>query len=238
MSFNFKEAVYSINKVSGFTLPMAERIWKTRYESADMAIEAIARHPRLQDLASYIANRWDEIEPITAAEALQEAMIEFRRTMFWAIGVTKLFTSLNPTLLDTVTLVKKNNRWDKNNKPYVQELTDIYELYKIDGATLLGQRNNRNAVDVFAVRCWCTSTEREYWIYVPQNAAYIYDHKTGEKPSALKAISWTFNVSTSDIDKIYRQGDIILVKSKEKPEYNYSRHLTAEMYTNHLISET
>lgn len=168
---------------------------------------------------------------------------------FDCIGVQELFKQLEPTLRDRQVIKKKRTKWNDKNDPYHYEFEDVYELYEIDGHKMFEtDRWGRRPNPVYAVRCWCTTTNREYWLYVNSEAA------TGSRWSmpdeedivydAIRAIAWTIRVDVAEeqIDKIYRQGDIIVVKLNDVPQVplpiGFMRHLSKETYLEKMYSET
>ena len=95
------------------------------------------------------------------------------------------------------------------------------------------------------MRCWCTTTNREYWLYVNQEAAtghrWLIESKA--EYDAIRAIAWTvrIDVPISNVEKIYRQGDIVVVKIKDKTRkdnFVTPYHLSKENYLNLMYSET
>lgn len=104
----------------------------------------------------------------------------------------------------------------------VKIIHDKYELYKIKGDKLFPEEKSewrRSNADIYAVRCWCTTTAREYWIYVPRNV--------GEMKDAIEAIAWTFQLNIGEPVALYRQGDIIIAEagpdSKEVRPYHLDK---------------
>jgi hypothetical protein len=96
---------------------------------------------------------------------------------------------------------------------------------------------------VYAVRCWCTTTNREYWLYVPVEAAsdakgwWSLDENT--KYDAIQAIAWTVRIDIENPERIYRQGDIIVVKRGEQSTIkSMDYHLSKEQYLSLMYSET
>lgn len=245
--FDYTTAKYNVNKVPGFDLDTAIRLWKTRFETLQECITAVAAHPALGELAADITDNWDKIVPITVQDALQQKHIERRRLYFWAVGIIKIFRELDPVLLDKQTIVKKNNRWDGDMQPYTENIEDTYELYQIDGNKLFNREttegipswNQREAVDVYAVRCWCTSTNREYWIYVNRTAALGSSWASNDdKPDAVRAIAWTIRLDISKPEKIYRQGDVIIAKASSDSKKVSGYHLSKEDYLRLMYSES
>jgi hypothetical protein len=64
------------------------------------------------------------------------------------------------------------------------------------------------------------------------------------KADAIRAIAWTvrINVPEENVEKIYRQGDIIVAKMKDKAKMTESTlrpyHLSKEQYLSLMYSET
>jgi hypothetical protein len=242
MNIDYSKQEYIVNGREGYSLTEALRLWKTKYETdfRDFARD-VTSHESLHDFRDFVEFAWHDISPVTVQEALQQTNAEDRRTYFDAIGVEKLFKELQPELKDKQTIKKKRTRWDDNNDPYEYEFEDVYELYEMPGEKLFqANRWGQSPDPVFAVRCWCTTTNREYWLYVPREAA------TGQRWSgdnanydAIRAIAWTIRIDVDMPERIYRQGDIIVVKKGEKTTDNQpARHLTKEQYLQLMYSET
>lgn len=236
---------YTVNGRDGFTLSEALRLWKTKYEDdfRDFEKEVIT-HPGLYDFRDFVKEMWDSIQVVTVEDALAIPNAEIRRTYFDSIGVNKLFTQLNPILRDKQVIKKKRARWNDKNTQYEHEFEDVYELYEIEGEKLFGKSDTRfsRPDPVFAVRCWCTTTNREYWLYVTAQAAtgrnWLYHERTGEVYDAIRAIAWTIRLDVTDPERIYRQGDIIVVKESAKSKSTEQYHLNKEQYLQLMYSET
>lgn len=243
----FETYTYTINNQDGFGLTEALRLWRTKYSDIKDFDKEVITHEGMYAFRDFVHEMWDDIIPVTVQEALANKNVEVRRTYFDCIGVQTLFKELEPTLRDKQVINKKRMRWDGNNDPYQYEFEDVYELYEIDGKKLFEtDRWGRVPTPVFAVRCWCTTTNREYWIYVNEEAATgdrsfgwrIPEEDDAIKYDAIRAIAWTVRIDVSNPERIYRQGDIIVAKlspdSKDKAAY----HLTKDEYLQLMYSET
>jgi len=248
MQINYADQTYVVNNRSGFDLTTALRLWKTKYadDYRDFQKEVIT-HKSLNDFDQFVQECWDKIKPVTVDEALKVANTEERRTYFDAIGIEKLFKSLDPKLLDKQVVKKNRQRWDDEFNEYTHEFEDVYELYQIEGTKLYDlDRWGNEPNPVYAVRCWCTTTNREYWLYVPREAALGDDwwhNSPKSKPDAVRAIAWTvrIDVPAEDVEKIYRQGDIIVVKTNTgftDAKTSTPYHLSKEQYLSLMYSET
>ena len=249
MQINYADQTYVVNNRSGFDLTTALRLWKTKYadDYRDFQKEVIT-HESLNDFDQFVQECWDKVEPVTVDEALKVANTEERRVYFDAIGIEKLFKGLKPKLLNKQTIKKSRTRWDDEYKEYTHEFEDVYELYEIAGKKMFDKdRWGNEPQPIYAVRCWCTTTNREYWIYVTKEAAlgdsWWHGNKK-EKPDAIRAIAWTVRIDVPEesVEKIYRQGDIIVAKMKSSAKLTDSTvrpyHLTKEQYLAFMYSET
>lgn len=253
--FNYGEIKYTVNGRNGFDLTTALRLWKTKYADDYRDFQkAVIIHDSLKDFDQFVKECWDTVVPFTVEDAFKVENAEERRIYFDAIGIEKLFKSLEPELLDRQVIKKKRARWDGDNKEYTNEFEDVYELYKIEAKKLFPDSSSIDSwrvsnSSIYAVRCWCTTTNREYWLYVTREAAlggnwWYSDETERSKPDAIRAIAWTIRVDVheEDIEKIYRQGDIIVVKMKDDADISKSTltpyHLEKEQYLSLMYSET
>jgi len=198
---------------------------------------------------------WDDIEPLKFSDIAKWENLEKRRIGMLYLGIDALVKEVNPKLLNKTTL-KKNTTWI-NSKGVLESVNfkDTYELYKVDGKHFTDSRNawRRTANDCHYVKCFCSSTKREYLIWVDIRS--IYNTKYGDGASnfrdiadmeagidAVDAIAWTIttNLPKEYIEKIIRQGDCVLIKPTEGKRLRLEnpRHLTSEEYNEFLVAES
>lgn len=213
----------------------ALKYWKKVNKTIDSFFETVISnnaHPEMLEFGQYVSDKWDSIPDVTVQEAFEEKNIEVRRLFFRAIGVAEMFKELEPTLIDKQVLEKEGVSWiDLAEIPVI--MRDEYELYEIQGSKLFPEETKSWRVSnatVYAVRCWCSTTGREYWIYVPK--------WVGDKKDALEAIAWTVQLDITNPEYIYRQGDVILAKHSSTSEECKPYHLTKEQYVNLLKAES
>ena len=242
MSIDYSKHKYIVNGRKGYDLTTALRLWKTKYQTdfRDF-VRDVTPHESLFDFRDFVESMWADIIPVTVQEALSQTNTEDRRNYFDAIGVEKLFKELNPELKDRQVIKKKRTRWDNNNDPYEYEFEDIYELYRMPGEKLYAADrwgNKPNAV--YAVRCWCTTTNREYWLYVNKEAATGSQWGTEDDSNydAIRAIAWTVRINITNPERIYRQGDIIVAKLSSESKDTASYHIDKDQYLSLMYSET
>jgi hypothetical protein len=87
--------------------------------------------------------------------------------------------------------------------------------------------------DLFAVKCWCTTTDKEHWLWIEEEY----------KENPLEAIASTFRIHENlipYIKEIKRQGDILLVEMLDdtiEPSGNIVP-LNAEQYFRLLTAQS
>lgn len=233
MSNKFEEIDFTVRNVRGIKLDEALRLWKTMYPSFNEFLKGVIIYDSLSEFGDYVSTVWNKTEPVTVTEAFDQKNVEKRRLYFDAIVIDKIFESLEPEMIDELNIALNNMRWDKEGKLYIQTGIDTYQLYKIDGARLFGDVANSwqiNRSSVYAVKCACTTTGREYWLYVSP--------EVGEKGSARDAIAWTCRIGITNPKAIYRQGDIFIVEANPDSEECNPYHLDGETYLKLVISQT
>jgi hypothetical protein len=240
---NYSKQQYIVNGRAGYELTTALRLWKTKYQTdfRDF-VRDVTPHESLFDFRDFVESMWEDIIPVTVEEGLSQANAEDRRNYFDAIGVEKLFKQLNPELKDRQVIKKKRTRWDSNNDSFEYEFEDVYELYEMPADKLFDKdRYGRMSNPVYAVRCWCTTTNREYWLYVPMEAAIGVRWISANEEvqyDAIRAIAWTIRIDVDAPEKIYRQGDIIVIKKSEDSKEVNTYHLDKQQYLSLMYSET
>ena len=232
---NYQDLKYTVENQHGVSYKNALILWKTMYKDFNAFLTNVIRYDSMKDFGDHCASVWKDIEVATAQDAFGQENLEMRRLFFKAIGIEKMFQELNPELVAEETIVFNNTVWnDKDNSMDVKIIHDKYELYKIKGDKLFPEEKSdwrRANADIYAVRCWCTTTGREYWIYVPRFV--------GERKDAIEAIAWTFQLNISDPEALYRQGDIIIAKAgPTSQELSRPYHIEKDMYLKLLKAQS
>jgi hypothetical protein len=77
-------------------------------------------------------------------------------------------------------------------------------------------------------------------LYVNQEAAtgQRWWGDDSKKPDAIRAIAWTIRIDVTNPEKIYRQGDIIVVKKSKDSVETREYHLDKDQYLQLMYSET
>jgi hypothetical protein len=236
IDFTIKNLLFTVDGQRGVPQASAERFYKKMYaeDKEGMMNMLSIIGPNMMAFANHLNTIWDEIPELRVTEAFAENNLEIRRLFFKAIGVQNIFAKMNPELIDTQIIKFTNAQWYEDGTPKEPKvIRDKYELYKIEGKKLFPEQANTFRVEnatVYAVRCWCTTTEREYWIYVPR--------WVGEKEDAIEAIAWTAQLNISEPEWIYRQGDVFIAKASAKSEFVRPYHLNKDAYLKLLKAQS
>ena len=160
---------------------------------------------------SELEDMYDDVVPYTYNEAFAIENEPYKAKVFGSINITDMITSLGHKRIATegkqVTHKKIDN---EGNFLGTEEYDVIYEVHEVNGEKL-GLTEN-----VFAIRCWCTTTDKEHWLWIEEQY----------KNSPLEAVASTFRIHEnliSNIKEIKRQGDVLLVEMLDeniKPEGN------------------
>jgi hypothetical protein len=220
-----------------FDLSTGMRLLKTKYGTYESFIRINSEDAH----DDFLQESWDSIEEMTFAEIAGMDNIEKRRVGFTCYGLERLIKDVNPKLIDRQ-VIKKQNKWllPETLLEETKEIDDVYELYEIDAkhfGSLSG--NRRQPENQFFVKCWCTSTNREYVIWVNKNNV----EELNNSFDAVSAIAWTFttNIKPEDIQYIIRQGDMLAVKVDDSCTLESSirpRHITKKEYLEKLVYES
>ena len=218
-----------------FDYDMGVRLLKLKYEQCPM---------------EQIADIWNDIKPMTFKEIAKLPNLEQRRVGILCLGLERLANEIQPTLVDKQTLKKTTMFVNADGELIERKFDDTYELFKVEGKYLSeGLENWQRVNDSYFVRCKDTSTDRYYFIWVDERSVWAtnankesyYYNREESKITAIQAIAWTLttNVPKGNIEKIIRQGDCILIKTKGKYEPLASaRHLTEKEYKTLLVAES
>jgi hypothetical protein len=195
-----------------------------------------------------LSDMWNDIVPITFQEISKEIKsIESRRVAIGSLGIENVIKQVNPKLVDKQTLSKQTTWINGEGVLETKKFKDTYELYVVANDDLYKDVENArwfSNENVYFVKCKCTSTNREYYIWVDMRSVQRTNRDKGswiDKPiNAIQAIAWTIqtNIPEGGIEKIVRQGDCILIKPNTTERFRDERHLTEEEYKTLLVAES
>ncbi|WP_016990230.1 hypothetical protein [Flavobacterium sp. ACAM 123] len=221
------------NQLGECTCLEALRFLKGIYTSIERFQERylndIASIPELYKLHTYLSNNYDSVEAFSFKEALQIESLGFKRMVFDSINITEMIQNLGATRLQVTGKEVTRKQYDHFGKSLPEiNYHAIYETYTIDGRLL----ELKLDINLFAVKCWCTSTNKEHWLWIEDEY----------KDDPLAAIASTFRFHENvipHIKELKRQGDIMLVEMKtEVNPKGKIIPLTADQYFNLLTAES
>lgn len=164
----------------------------------------IEEHSYLIDNIEYA---WDLVNPFTYKEAFQIANQDFRALVFSSINVREMIQELGVERVKTEGQELINKKWNPIREVFEEvPYTVVYELHHVNGEKL----GLNQDVKLPVIKCWCTTTEEEHWLWV--------DNNSFKNNSPLEAISSTCVIYKSmhgKIKHIIRQGDVFLFEMSE-----------------------
>ncbi len=221
VTFNLKDDLsYQWDKKTfqNSTIEETTRYLKGLYTNKERLEERwlkLITNPLCDELKESIRDFYPRVEPYSYKEAFEIKDETFRAKVFGSINITEMMENLGKKRLKVEGIPVKRKQFDKDgNFTGYKEYDNIYETYEISGEKLGVTRRGRGLdgsepIFVYAVKCWCTSTNKEHWLWI--NEKY--------KDQPLDAIASTFMIHENlipHIKELKRQGDILLVEMGDK----------------------
>jgi hypothetical protein len=168
-----------------------------------------------------------QVKPFTYEEAFKISSQEFRAKVFGSINIGDMINELGSKRIAVAGKPVRHKKFSESGEFLgYEEYDNVYETYQVYGKKL------GLSEDVYVVKCWCTSTNKEHWIWIEEKY----------KNDPLEAIASTFRIHENLIDNISelkRQGDILIVELKEEIDPSGEIvPLTAEQYFGLLTAQS
>lgn len=179
----------------------------------------------------YVKSIWDKVEPLNANDVMLMNNAEHRVVAMKYLSFEELCKALPNKLIDKA-LVDKVKTHIVDDKEVITNYSDTYELYKFTIEYNVRFRGGKDFKDIYKVRCWCTTTNREYLINPNQAIAK-------ETEDAISAIASTIVVNTpiDNIKEIRRHGDVINCIVKDPTLTHKPIMLNKQQYLKLLTNE-
>lgn len=216
------------------------RILKMRHNSFDnFYTRELTREWKCEESESFneiiqsIKRKWKKVVPLTYEEIFQLHDFSIKRFAFNYVGVDTFMEKLKAKRIATEGIEVNHIVYDELGTKKMVQKHNIFEIYEADFNRLEHFRSWHGEKQLrYAVKCWCTSTNQEHWIWIEEQY----------KNDPLTAIASTFRVHENVIPYISclkRQGDILLCEMKRnvRPE-GIIRPLTKDEYFGLLIAES
>lgn len=193
-----------------------------------------------------LSDIWNDVIPLTFKEIAQFENLEQRRVGINCLGLDRLVSEVNPTLVNRETISKITHWVNEDGSITEHKFDDTYELYCVKGEVFSEGLNSWQKMnDCYYVKCKDTSTDRDYLIWVDVRDVYNTNtnNRWGFEPNkvtAIQSIAWTIqtDIKIGGIKEILRQGDCILFKPKRNAEIGNVRHLTEKEYRSLMVAES
>ena len=160
----------------------------------------------LRNLIEMFTESYEHVKAFSFNEVFTMKNEAFRAIIFGSIRVPEMIKQLGHTRIATAGQPVKHKQYSKQGEFLgYREYDVVFETHEVDG-TKLGASGA-----VYAVRCWCTTTDNEHWLWI--------DSKHKHDP--LEAIARTFYIHENlvpFIKELKRQGDILLVELTQEIE--------------------
>ena len=185
------------------------------FDFLDFTIETVEN--QIEAFIENISEQFDMAEPFTYKEAFELTNVQFQARVWETIDVREMFKNLPSERIHTEGIKTTQNFYNKDGsiRETNVEVDNIYELYKIQTEKIGGTKNSF----AYAIKCWCTTTNEEHWLWVEESHALNKDPlsaiaSTCRVPSNLRDKDGNLS---SNLSGIKRQGDIFLFEFKSNP---------------------
>jgi hypothetical protein len=156
----------------------------------------------------WLKENYETIQPMSYKEAFElddEKTGQFKAEVFDVIDIGQMIESMGHERICTDGKSLTQKKYDKEgNLIGTYQLDNVYEVHKVNGEKV------GITEPLYAVKCWCTSTKNEHWIWIENKEEYINN--------PLNAIASTFRIHKTAIPHIKalkRQGDVLLAEMKD-----------------------
>jgi hypothetical protein len=190
-------------------------------------------HEKIQEIAAVIEKKWHSTPKFTFKDIFELTNRNLRRFSFLYIGVSEMMRALDAQRIAAKGIELNYFKYDSlgNKVPFTKH--NIFEIYEASASKLQDLQTWRRPNDkIYAVKCWCTSTNHEHWLWVEEQY----------KKDPLAAIASTFRIHENVIPHIKclkRQGDVLICEMKrEVIPSGAVRPLTKKEYFGLLEVET
>jgi len=183
--------------VSGFIDPVFELLVDSQ-DNSELDV--------LRSMLEFFLEEYDNVTAFTYQQAFAIRSEAFKAIIFGSIRVPEMIKALGHSRIATAGQAVKHKQYSKQGDFLgYREYDVVFETHVVNGKAL-GLRGN-----VYAVKCWCTSTDNEHWLWIEDQY----------KDDPLEAIARTFHIHENlvpFIKELKRQGDILLVELTEDIE--------------------
>lgn len=158
--------------------------------------------PNFKEIIDFYEDLWDKVEPFSYEEAFKIKNESFRAKVFSSINIPEMIENLGSTRVEVSGINLNNKIYNETLEEFeIINLEQVYELHKVNCSKL------GIDVDVFVIKCWCTSTNNEHWIWTNNKSKDPLDH--------IASTCMIYESMVGNIKHIIRQGDVFLFEMKD-----------------------
>jgi hypothetical protein len=225
---DIRKSRFTFMQLPMLSYEMFARMVRTHYDDIDTLLR---RTDVSEECGKAIAEDWDQINPITFAEAVAEEDRRLRRAMFVALRPDRLFSTDQPdvTVLDEVNENMGRLVLGTDLQYTHQEVPRRYQIVSRSFELSDGQHQIR------ALRCWDTS--REDKCHVLLTRGYIENVHDAMK-QALPSTHDPYNIAIGSGMRFIRHGDLLfgLTRDSAVADYGFKLNSAGEVSLN-IITE-
>jgi len=211
---------------------ITQKVLRSEFEDVlNFLIPYQLRENGVEMLKNEMLEIYDKVTPFSYSEAFSIKHDQFRALVFQSVNIAEMMENLDAKKykVDGKTIPQTYYNTD-GTVDRVEENDNIYEVYEMSGKKLTGTDEK-----LYAVKCWCTSTNKEHYIWITEEY----------KDDPLSAIAATFQLPEDvipNIKALKRQGDILLAEMID-PDFVPSkdaqvRPLTKDEYFGLLVAQS
>jgi len=201
--------------------PTIIRFLKTKYNDNFKRAKSRFFDPMIEDICTYgefeeaayiegLMAYWDAFDKYTYQEAFSIKNSNYRAALFGVISIREMMDNLPSERIKTEGEHLINRVYNETlDKMEEIDYHVMYELWHVDITKL----QDPDAVEdpiVPVIRCHCTSTNDEHWLWVPEH------FKNGSPLEAVASLCMYYPSMEGHIKSIIRQGDVFLFEMDKK----------------------
>lgn len=172
----------------------------------------------VQIVRKILSSHWDQYEKISLEEILRLKSHALRRICLEIVKPSELMNLLQAERIAVAGIELDYFQYTDLGEKRAFTKYNVYETFHTKN------HGSYNLSEIFAVKCWCSTTESEHWLFIDPRY----------KDCPLSAIASTFHIPKDDLPLIRclkRQGDILIAEMKDKNEIGHSRGMKTILKT-------
>lgn len=151
-----------------------------------------------------------------------------RGIAFSAIDIAKIIEECNGVRIKTEGIEQPQRIYKEDGTYEVTSIHLVYEMWKADLSKI-----NQNLDKGYAIKCWCTSTSEEHFLWIPPESADM------SPLEAIASLCYVWDGVLSKNPTLKRHGDVFLFETDEVPDITGNPlPLTKDEYFSILVAQS